>query len=95
MSDDWMYPQSTVTFTPAPPKDGTFYVIERKRRIPVSGSVSHIERWDTWAQFTDKKERDGELSRLRETTDWHLRGRVRTFLNGVETTRDPTEYMDF
>ena len=81
IEDDWMNPPRSMSWTYQPHPDGTFYLISRKKRIPVSGNVSHIERWDTWKEFSDKDARDAELKRLRETTSWVLRSDQVTYLN--------------
>lgn len=94
--DDWMNPQNKTWYkNERPPKNGTYYVIERKRRIPVTGNVAFLERWETWAEFDSKAKRDVELKRLREETSWILRGRQRTYVRGVEVGYGPTEYLDF
>jgi hypothetical protein len=94
--DDWMNPQDTsYIYEKKPRKDGTVYLIERKKRIPVTGNVAFIEQWDTWCEFDSKDERDEELAKLRKSTSWHLRGRSLTYIGGRPIHRDPTEYMDF
>jgi len=82
IDDDWMHPKTSVAYVLKPHEDGTFYLISRKRRIPVSGNVSHIEQWETWKEFAHKNERNTELKRLRDETDWVLRADQVTYLNG-------------
>lgn len=84
MNDDWMNPPTSGSWQATRHEDGIFYLISRKRRIPVSGNVSYIERWETWQEFKDKAERDAELERLRETTVWVLRADEVTYLNGCQ-----------
>jgi hypothetical protein len=82
IDDDWMYPKASVAWANKAHADGTFYLISRKKRIPVSGNVSHIEQWDTWKEFAHKNERDTELKRLRAETNWTVRADQVTYLNG-------------
>lgn len=95
IDDTWMNPTTSIGWSPPPPKNGTYYVIERKKHIPVSGNVAFLERWETWQEFQEKDRRDAELKRLRETTSWVLRGRVYTYVNGRQIGHDPIENMDF
>lgn len=92
--DTWMNPQTSISWQAPPKKDGTYYAIERKKRIPVSGNVAFLEQWDTWQEFDDKNKRDAELARLRETTSWLLRGRTYNYVNGQIIGPDPFEHMD-
>lgn len=95
LEDDWMNPPRSVAWTHKPHPDGTFYLISRKKRIPVSGNVSHIEQWETWKEFADKAERDAELSRLRDTTLWTLRADQVTYFRGeVLPGSNPRDMMD-
>jgi hypothetical protein len=80
--DDWMNPSTSGSYVLKPHPDGTFYLISRKRRIPVTGNVSHIEQWELWREFTDKAERDAELKKLRETTTWVLRADQVIYIGG-------------
>jgi hypothetical protein len=94
-NDDWMHPKTSFSWSPPPPKNGTFFVIERKKATPVSGNVSSIHTWDEWQSFDKKDDRDTELKRLRETTTWHLRARTYTYVNGkLMGGHDPFEYRD-
>lgn len=95
IEDSWMNPHTSISYTTPPPKNGTFYVIERKKRVPVSGNVAFLERWGTWEEYKSKEDRDAELARLRETTSWVLRGRVYSYVNGQHIGSEPTENMDF
>ncbi len=83
LDDDWMYPKTSTSYVHKPHPDGTFYLISRKKRIPVSGNVSHIEQWDTWKEFPTKAERDAELKKLRSETSWTLRADQVTYLHGT------------
>ena len=96
MTDDsWMNPQTSFSTFNHPPKDGLFFVIERKRRVPVSGNVAFLEQWDTWSEFDTKEARDAALEKLRADTSWHVRGRQRVYRNGNEMpSPDPYEFMD-
>jgi hypothetical protein len=82
LEDDWMNPPRSVAWVSKPHPDGTFYLISRKKRIPVSGNASHIEQWDTWKEFGDKAERDAELKKLRDTTTWVLRADQVVYIAG-------------
>lgn len=95
IKDDWMEPRTSISWESPPPKNGTFYQIQRKRRIPVTGNVAFLERWDVYAEYESKDERDKKLARLRETTEWHLRARTVNYINGRDFSRDPSEYQDF
>ncbi|HEU4345778.1 MAG TPA: hypothetical protein VFU31_29870 [Candidatus Binatia bacterium] len=93
--DDWMYPQTSYVWTSKPHADGTFYLISRKRRIPVSGNVSHIEEWETWKEFSDKVERDAELKRLRDETTWVLRADQVIYMGGkIMHGSNPRDLID-
>lgn len=95
MEDDWMNPEQAYSANLRPRKDGTFYLIERKRRIPVTGNVGYLERWDQWAEFDNKDERDEALANLRETTQWVLRGSRATYIGGqILPGSDPRETID-
>lgn len=93
--DDWMNPKTSATWTEPRRKEGTVYEIQRKRRVPVTGNVAYIERWETWQEFDSKEKRDKELERLRKETSWHVRGRTAHYIFGQKRYRDPSEYMDF
>ncbi len=92
--DTWMNPRRSVVYKSPPPKNGHYFVIERKKRIPVSGNVAFIERWESWQEFDAKEKRDDELKRLRETTSWVLRGRSYYYVNGQQMSGDPFEMRD-
>lgn len=96
MEDDhWMHPATSFTWAPKPPKNGTFYEVQRKRATPVSGNVSHIYSWDWFADFPTKAERDEHLALLRQQhPTWHLRGRTVHYMNGQQMGGDPFEYRD-
>ena len=95
MEDDWMNPQTSGFWTPRVHPDGTFYLISRKRRIPVSGNVSHIERWETWEEFDNREKRDKNLAELRKTTTWGLRADQVTYIGGHPMkTPDPRDLID-
>lgn len=93
--DDWMCPRTSHSWSRPQRPDGVVYLIQRKRRIPVSGNVAFIEQWDEWAEFPTREERDAELQHLRATTSWHLRGRQAHYIGGqIVRMPDPGEYMD-
>lgn len=94
--DDWMNPHAVSEFKVTPRRDGTYYVIERKRRQICFGDPGYIESWNTWREFDNKAERDAELERLRKETPWHVRGRQITYVGGRPLPMpDPAEYVDF
>lgn len=92
--DDWMNPKSSSGWQAAPMKNGVFYQIQRKKRIPVTGNVAFLEQWECWSEYDTKEARDKALKSLRETTSWHLRGRTVRFIHGAEVGGDPFEYRD-
>ena len=93
--DDWMNPTTSRVWTPKRHADGMFYLISRKKRIPVSGNVSYIEEWETWQEFANKDERDVELQRLRDTTTWKLRADQVMYLNGqIMPGSNPRDMID-
>ena len=95
MSDTWMNPTTSLSYTSPPPKNGSYYLIQRKRAIPVTGNVGRIYQWDTCAEFDNEADRDASLKKLRDQNpEWHLRARSAFYINGVNHTSDPTEYMD-
>ncbi|TPM53285.1 hypothetical protein FJ959_22420 [Mesorhizobium sp. B2-2-4] len=96
MADDWMHPRTSFSYTTPPPKNGTYFQIQRKRATPVSGNVSYIHSWDVWEEFATKEERDAKLAKLREQeSEWHLRGRTLHYSNGqLISGGDPFEYRD-
>jgi len=79
MTDDWMDPQPrTFSFSEPKIENKTEYLIERARRIPVTGNVSSLVQWATWSVHETKRERDAELKRLSKAhPKWHLRARDR------------------
>lgn len=100
IADDWMMPdlkQSVrVTNDRPPPKDGKYYLIERKKATPVSGEVAYITSWHEWFSSKDKGERDKELDRLRDTTAWTLRAREVVYHQGhIILDSDPYEHKDY
>ena len=93
--DDWMHPRTSFSWQSPPPKNGTFFQIQRKRATPVSGNVSHIYSWDVFEECPTKEARNERLAKLREEHPmWQLRGRTRTFVNGMEIGGDPFENRD-
>jgi hypothetical protein len=38
--DSWMNPSRTMSWKAPPPKNGTYWVIERKKATPVTGNVT-------------------------------------------------------
>lgn len=83
INDDWMHPKTSHAWTaPKPHADGTFFLISRKKRIPVFGNVPFLGQWETWMEFTNKADRDAELKTLRETTDWTLRADQVIYMRG-------------
>lgn len=94
--DTWMHPITSMSYTCPPPKNGTYFQIQRKRATPVSGNVSHIYSWDVFEEFKTKEERDTRLEKLRlESPRWCLRARTLTFVNGsLVGGHDPFEYQD-
>lgn len=49
------------------------WLIERCRRVPVTGNVAFIEQWDVWSRHATRDERDVELRKLRNDHSWTLR----------------------
>lgn len=96
INDDWMHPTThSHTWTEPRHADGTFYLISRKRRIPVTGNVSHIEQWDTWQEFDSKEKRDAELAKLRDMTTWVLRADQVVYVGGSALPgSNPRDLMD-
>jgi hypothetical protein len=95
IEDDWMNPKTVGAYIHREHPDGTFYLISRKKRIPVTGNVSHIEQWATWQEFDDKAKRDAELKRLRGETEWVLRADQVIYLHGrVLPGSNPRDMMD-
>lgn len=94
--DSWMHPRTSISFTMPPPKNGTYFQIQRKRATPVSGNVSHIHSWDMFEEFKTKEERDARIAVLRdEHPIWHLRARTLRYFNGqLVGGHDPFEYRD-
>jgi hypothetical protein len=66
-SDDWMHPKTSTSYSYKQPENKTEYRIMRKRAIPVSGNVACIYRWDVWATFDSRGERDKEYLRLKRS----------------------------
>ena len=95
MNDDWMHPKTSYAYVVKDHPDGTFYLISRKKRIPVTGNVAFLEQWDTWREFDDRAKRDAELKRLRETTEWTLRADQATYIGGrMMPGSNPRDMLD-
>lgn len=92
--DTWMNPETSFHISSKRPDDGEVWIIQRQKRDLVFGPVSSITRWETWQEFRSKEERDKEMSRLRETTEWNLRGRRGYYLGGELRIHDPSEWAD-
>jgi hypothetical protein len=72
--DDWMHPHMTATHWEARKRDKDEYIIQRKRTVICSWvGDGPPTRWDHWATFDTRKERDAELKRLRAEHTWILR----------------------
>lgn len=71
--DTWMNPQPVSWVYKAPDYSKEPYLIERCRRLPVTGNVSFIEQWDVWSRHATKTDRDAELAKLRKEHRWKLR----------------------
>lgn len=75
-NDDWMNPQRHGGWSMADlskSRQERPFVIQRCRRIPVSGNVSSIEQWNFWSDYATKDERDEALRKLRAEHSWKLR----------------------
>ncbi|TXH45661.1 MAG: hypothetical protein E6Q97_31420 [Desulfurellales bacterium] len=74
--DDWMNPHARKSRSMADVKQGRRerpFVIQRCRRVPVSGNVAYIEEWAFWSSHATQIERDEELRKLRSAHSWTLR----------------------
>lgn len=82
--DDWMYPQRHSGWqaqSREPPKE---FIIQRMKAAPVTTWMGSPPRptWEEWDEFDTEAERDAELVRLRQTTEWRLRPARRSILGG-------------
>jgi hypothetical protein len=80
LTDDWMNPRTHSWGSTLPEKRGVKYVIQRERRVIVSGPSGSISRWDQWAEYDTAEDRDLALEKLRQSHPvWHLRARERNY----------------
>jgi hypothetical protein len=80
MTDDWMNPSRSTSYTHREPQfgDPTEYLIEREKRRITFGSPGSITNWEYWDKFDTAESRDAALARLVERHPmWHLRARDR------------------
>lgn len=76
MSDDWMNPKTSVTYTYREPENKMVYAIERQKRTICFGNPGSITEWVAWSTHETKEARDHELERLRVAHPvWQLRSR--------------------
>ena len=76
MTDDWMNPEPRSETWGARTDDYPRYLIERRRVL----SYFPFSKWDFWAKFDTREERDAELAKLQEEHPvWQLRSRDELF----------------
>ncbi len=71
--DTWMNPKSVSWAYDKKRERDMPWLIERCRRVPVTGNVAFVQEWDVWSRHATRDERDGELRKLRANHSWVLR----------------------
>lgn len=75
-NDDWMNPRTSVSWSMGDvgkERRENPWIIQRCRRVPVTGTVASIEEWSFWSSFPTRADRDAALRRLRSEQGWKLR----------------------
>jgi hypothetical protein len=82
IKDDWMNSEKSVGYSAKNYKPKPF-IIQRLKAPPICSWVGAPPRaqWEIWTEFATEKERDADLKRLRDATEWRLRPAYQTIVN--------------